>query len=139
MHARVTWSCALQDPVQCLLHVIAVFDFRACNLRNMRSQTISSTIVLAPVYLAKLNVKSAFCRIPVRPEDWSLSIRWQDQYFYESALPFRLYYAPVQLYGTLSHPPVNGLCASSSHSHACCITGNTSTNVTSSVHALDLC
>ena len=95
--------------------------------------------LLAPLYLAKLNVKSAFCRIPVCPEEWPLLNRWQDQYCYESVLPFRLYYAPGQLYGTLSHPPVNGLCAGSSHSHACCITGNTSINVTSSMHALDLC
>ena len=123
--------------VSCMSLLFSTFEHATCGTcvpKQFPPQLCSPWCILL-----SSNVKSAFCRIPVRPEDWSLLILWQDQYFYESALPFRLYCTPVQLYGTLSHPPVNGLCASSSHSHACCITGNTSTNVTSSVHALDLC
>ena len=49
-----------------------------------------------PVYLAKLDIKSAFRQIPVRAEDHSLlGIFWQGNYYYERVLPFGLRSSPA--------------------------------------------
>ena len=49
-----------------------------------------------PVYLSKLDVKSAFRQIPVREEDQPLlGIKWQGQFYYEKVLPFGLRSSPA--------------------------------------------
>ena len=49
-----------------------------------------------PVYLSKLDVKSAFRQIPVREEDQPLlGIKWQGEFYYEKVLPFRLRSSPA--------------------------------------------
>ena len=76
-------DCIPADPFS--LHYVTIDD--AVNLIMQ---------LPAPVYLAKLDVKSAFRQIPVRPEDWPLlGIRWQGQYFYERVLPFGLRSSPA--------------------------------------------
>lgn len=50
----------------------------------------------SPMYLSKLDVKSAFRQIPVRKEDFPLlGIFWQDQYYYEQVLPLGLRSSPA--------------------------------------------
>ena len=50
----------------------------------------------SPVYLSKLDVKSAFRQIPVRPQDWHLlGILWQGKYYYDRVLPFGLRSSPA--------------------------------------------
>ena len=45
--------------------------------------------------MAKIDLKNAFRLIPVRPEDWNLlGIRWQNQYYIDTCLPFGLRSAP---------------------------------------------
>ena len=45
--------------------------------------------------MAKIDLKNAFCLVPVRPEDWNLlGIQWQDQFYIDNCLPFGLRSAP---------------------------------------------
>ena len=45
--------------------------------------------------LAKLDLKNAYRMVPVHPDDrWLLGVRWQDQIFLDTALPFGLRSAP---------------------------------------------
>ena len=45
--------------------------------------------------MSKLDIKSAFCNIPVHPSDWELlSMKWEGLYFFEMTLPFSLRSAP---------------------------------------------
>ena len=45
--------------------------------------------------LSKIDLKNAFCLIPVRQEDWNLlSIYWQNEYYIDTCLPFGLRSAP---------------------------------------------
>ena len=49
-----------------------------------------------PVYLSKLDIKSAFRQIPVREDDHPLlGIFWQGSYYYERVLPFGLRSSPA--------------------------------------------
>ena len=42
-------------------------------------------------YMAKVDVKAAYCCIPVRPADWPLlGMRWQGMYYFHRTLPFGL-------------------------------------------------
>ena len=42
-------------------------------------------------FLTKLDIRSAFRLIPVRPEDWSLlGIHWDNKFYFEKVLPFEL-------------------------------------------------
>ena len=53
-------------------------------------------------FMAKTDLKSAFRLIPVHPEDWHLlGIYWQQQYYVDLYLPFRLRSAPF-LFNQLS-------------------------------------
>ena len=45
--------------------------------------------------MAKIDLKNAFCLIPVRPQDWNLlGIKWRDQFYIDTCLPFGLRSAP---------------------------------------------
>ncbi len=45
--------------------------------------------------MAKVDLKSAFRMIPVRPQDWELlGLRWQGNYYFDTCLPFGLRSAP---------------------------------------------
>ncbi|XP_065180188.1 uncharacterized protein LOC135810623 [Sycon ciliatum] len=61
----------------------------------------------SPVYLSKLDVKSAFRQIPVRPQDWHLlGILWQGKYYYDRVLPMGS--ALARRYFMQWQPPLNG-------------------------------
>ena len=46
-------------------------------------------------FMSKLNIKSAFCNIPVHPSDWKLlGMKWNSLYFFDTVLPFGLRSAP---------------------------------------------
>ena len=46
--------------------------------------------------MAKIDLKNAFCLIPVRPQDWNLlGIKWHDQFYIDTCLPFGLRSAPL--------------------------------------------
>ena len=52
--------------------------------------------------MSKIDLKNAFRLIPVRPEDWNLlGIRWRDQFYVDTCLPFGLRSAPY-LFNQLS-------------------------------------
>ena len=45
--------------------------------------------------MAKIDLKNAFRLIPVRPQDWKLlGIKWRDQFYIDTCLPFGLQSAP---------------------------------------------
>ena len=45
--------------------------------------------------MAKIDLKSAFCMIPVHCTDWDLlGIHWREQYYMDTCLPFGLHSAP---------------------------------------------
>ena len=45
--------------------------------------------------MSKLDIKSAFCNIPVHPSDWELlGMKWEGLYFFDMTLPFGLRSAP---------------------------------------------
>ena len=47
-------------------------------------------------YLFKLDIRSAFRIVPVRQEDWPLlGIHWQNQYYFDTVLPFGLRSSPA--------------------------------------------
>ena len=68
-------------------------------LTNPGSQTKS----LGPgSFMAKTDLKLAFCLIPIHPDDWHLlGIYWQKQYYVDLYLPFGLRSAPF-LFNQLS-------------------------------------
>ena len=46
--------------------------------------------------MIKVDIKHVFCLIPVHRDDWSiLSMVWQDKYFVDKVLPFRLHSSPA--------------------------------------------
>ena len=48
--------------------------------------------------MAKVDLKSAFCMVPVRAEDWDLlGMFWQGRYYVDTCLPFGLRSAPYLL------------------------------------------
>ena len=50
---------------------------------------------LARFFLAKFDLRSVYCVVPIHPEDQCLlGVRWQDQVFLNTALPFCLRSAP---------------------------------------------
>ena len=52
--------------------------------------------------MSKIDLKNAFCLIPVRPEDWNLlGICWCNKFFVDMCLPFGLRSAPY-LFNQLS-------------------------------------
>lgn len=45
--------------------------------------------------LSKIDIKDAYCIVPVHPDDWPLpGMQWQGQYFMDTCLPFGLRSAP---------------------------------------------
>ena len=45
--------------------------------------------------MSKLDIKSAFCNVPVNPSDWELlGMKWEGLYFFNMVLPFGLRWAP---------------------------------------------
>ena len=46
-------------------------------------------------YLAKFDIQSAFCLVPVHPDDWDLlGMHWEGQFYIDTVLPFGLRSAP---------------------------------------------
>ena len=46
--------------------------------------------------MAKIDIASAFCLIPVHPDDWYLSgMTWNDQVYIDTQLPFGLRSVPL--------------------------------------------
>ena len=46
-------------------------------------------------FMSKLDIKSAFCNVPVHPSDWELlGMKWEGLYFFDMVLPFGLRSAP---------------------------------------------
>ena len=53
-------------------------------------------------FMAKTDCKSAFCLIPIHPNNWSLlGIYWQSQYYVDMYLPFGVQFGPF-LFNLLS-------------------------------------
>ena len=45
--------------------------------------------------MAKIDLRNAFCFIPVRPQDWNLlGIKWRGKFYIDTCLPFGLRSAP---------------------------------------------
>ena len=43
----------------------------------------------------KVDLKSAFCMVPVRPDDWNLlGLHWKGKFYMDTCLPFGLCSAP---------------------------------------------
>ena len=56
-------------------------------------------------YMAKTDLKSAFCLIPIHPGDWHLmGIYWQSQYYVHLNLPFGLRSTPLFLQSIFGRP-----------------------------------
>ena len=56
-------------------------------------------------YMAKTDLKSAFCLIPIHPGDWHLmGIYWQPQYHVDLNLPFGLRSTPLFIQSIFGHP-----------------------------------
>ena len=68
------------------------YSLSNCTINN--AYTILNT--LGPgALMSKIDLKNAFCLIPVRPEDWNLlGISWHHKYFIDICLPFCLRSAP---------------------------------------------
>ena len=58
--------------------------------------TIAILRSLGPeIFMAKTDLKSAFCLMPIHPEGWNLlGIYWQSQYYIDLSLPFGLRSTP---------------------------------------------
>lgn len=53
--------------------------------------------------LAKVDLKTAFRMVPVRPQDWELlGIRWRDRYYVDTCLPFGLRSAAPYLFNEVA-------------------------------------
>lgn len=73
------------DPAWCSLTYISVDDV-AQMIASMGRGTL----------LAKMDLKSAYRMIPVHPEDrWLLGMKWRDQTYVDTCLPFGLRSAPL--------------------------------------------
>lgn len=98
-------TCKHSSKVRCIHHLSwpegnsvndRIPDSKASIVYDMVEQAIQDLINLGPGFLIiKLNLKSAFCHIPICPDDWPLlGFEWLRKLYYDTILTFGMRSAP---------------------------------------------